>query len=173
MQKAWKRFLSSFQNSGLGTITACLKRSSTNLATRMTREGFSSIKENLLNSQSFAFVSSPATDVTFGVGGGKRSVEMLLKVDKNWEEIHINQLSAIQQSISSILGAQYHALYLASVSRGCILLKFMVPTSTMNIIFPLSSVQKKSLEDAEVMMLKCGRYKYRFSPTTGFHRSQV
>lgn len=111
--------------------------------------------------------------VTFGVGGGKGRVEMLLKVDKNWEEIHINQLSAIQQSVSSILGARYHALYLASVSRGCILLKFMVPASTMNVIFPLSSMQKKLLEDAKVMMLKCGRYKYRFSPTTGFHRLQV
>ena len=127
----------------------------------------------------------PQKEGIFGVRRGKR---LVVEVDKNWEEIHINELSAIQHSISSILGIPEYALYLTSVSQGCIRLEFQIPAAIDVILLTSDSpdgggsdgggsyspgAQVEALMQAEVILLMCGGIELHCSPTTGFHKSQV
>ena len=98
------------------------------------------------------------------VGDGKTRVPLLFKVDKNWDSVHINQLAEIHRNLADILEVNPHTLYLASIRQGCILMKFLVPSSVAQAVFPLSASQKDALAASDVMLVKCGNHRYRFSP---------
>ena len=105
--------------------------------------------------------------MTFGaaVGDGKTRVPLLFKVDKNWDSVHINQLPEIHRNLASILGVNPHTLYLASIRQGCILMKFLVPSSVTQAVFPLSASQQASLAASDVMLVKCGSHCHKLLPT--------
>ena len=98
------------------------------------------------------------------VGDGKKRVSMLFKVDVSWDSVHINQLAEIHRNLASILEVNPHTLYLASIQKGCILMKFLIPSSVARAVFPLSASQKESLAATNVTLVKCGTHCHRFLP---------
>ena len=97
----------------------------------------------------------------FGTGCGKGQKLMLVKVDKAWEGIHLEQIWEFHHNIAKILKLSPHVLYLSSVSKGCICLKFMIPDSISGYAIPLRTLQKEALVAAGVFMLKCGKYSWQ------------
>ena len=95
---------------------------------------------------------------SFGTGCGKGQKPMLVKVDKDWEGIHLEQIWEFHHNIATILNLPPDVLYLSSVSKGCICLKFLIPDSISGYVIPLCKLQKKALAAAGVFMLKCGKY---------------
>ena len=102
--------------------------------------------------------------MTFGdaVGDGNARVPLLFKVDRDWDDVHINQLAEIHGNLADILEVHPHTLYLASIRKGCILMKFLVPSSVAQAVFPLSASQKQALAVTDVMLVKCGSHCHRF-----------
>ena len=94
----------------------------------------------------------------FGTECGKGLKPMLVKVDRAWEGIRLEQIWEFHDNIAKILKLSPHVLYLSSVSKGCICLKFMIPYSISGYAIPLRTSQKKALAAAGVFMLKCGKY---------------
>ena len=94
----------------------------------------------------------------FGTRCGKGLKPMLVKVDRAWEGIRLEQIWEFHYNIATILKLPPHVLYLSSVSKGCICLKFMIPYSISGYAIPLRTSQKKALAEAGVFMLKCGTY---------------
>ena len=96
--------------------------------------------------------------LSFGPGHGKGQKSLLIKVDEKWEGISLSQIRGLHHNIAEILGVPPHALYLSSVSKGCICLDFRVPSFMPDHLFPLSASQEKALLAANVFRLECGDY---------------
>ena len=79
--------------------------------------------------------------------------KLLFKVDKHWDTITLGQIKELHHKIAEILKVPLHVLYLASVSKGCICLEFLVPES-MAIL--LCASQKEALVAVGVFKLECG-----------------
>ena len=123
------------------------------------KESFSTFAQNRI----VEFSQHPMT-FSAAVRDGKTRVPLLFKVDRNWDTVHINQLSEIHRSVASILGVNPHTLYLASIRKGCILMEFLIPSSVAQAVFPLSASQQEALATADIMVVKCGTHCYRFLP---------
>ena len=121
------------------------------------KESFSTFAQNRI-------VEFSQHSMTFGaaVGDGKTRVSLVLKVDASWDSIHINQLAEIHRNVASILEVNPHTLYLATVRQGCILMKFLIPSSVAEAVFPLSASQQEALAAADIMLVKCGTHCHRF-----------
>ena len=102
--------------------------------------------------------------MTFGTAAddGKTRVPLLFKVDRSWDSVHINQLTEIHRNLASILGVNPHTLYLASIQKGCILMKFLIPSLVARAVFPLSASQKESLAATNITLVECGSHCHRF-----------
>ena len=120
------------------------------------KENFSTFAQNRIGEFSQHEMSLGAA------GGDKKRRPLLFKVDKIWDNIHINQLPDIHQNLASILGVNPHTLYFASIRQGCILMEFLIPSSVAQAVFPLSSSQKEALAAASVMQVLCGTHSYKF-----------
>ena len=123
------------------------------------KESFSTFAQNRI----VEFSQHP---MTFGaaVGDGQTRVPLLFKVDVSWDSVHINQLAEIHRNLASILEVNPHTLYLASIRKGCILMKFLIPSSVAQAVFPLSASQLKALATADIVLVQCGTYCHRFLP---------
>lgn len=97
-------------------------------------------------------------EFSFGTGHGKGQKPLLIKVDRNWDTVCLRQIWELHHNIAEILKVPPHVLYLASVSKGCICLHFVVPESMDERTFPLCESQKKALQEASVFRLECGEY---------------
>ena len=102
---------------------------------------------------------------SFGTGRGKGRKPLLIKVDENWDTVCLRQIRELHHNIAEILKVPPHVLYLASVSKGCICLHFVVPESMDEQTFPLCESQKKALQEASVFRLECGEYVWEVRTT--------
>ena len=80
--------------------------------------------------------------------------KLLFKVDKHWDTIPLEQIKELHHKIAEILKVPLHVLYLASVSKGCICLEFLVPES---MAISLCTSQEEALMAVGVFWLKCGK----------------
>lgn len=92
--------------------------------------------------------------------GGEEDKELIMKVDKEWEEIRIEQLEEVLFDISGILKISRHTLHLCSVENGCVQLTFLVPNHIPAALFPLSTEQEVAMMKMGVFDLKCGSYHF-------------
>ena len=97
-------------------------------------------------------------DLDFGSFLKMRRKVMLLKVDKEWDATPMRQVDRIHRRVAAILSVDRRDLFLCSVRRGCILLKFLVTRCVAREVFPLSSYQREALREGRVMMITCGWY---------------
>lgn len=110
-------------------------------------------------------LAKPQQKFRLGTGRGKGQKPLLIKVDENWDTISLRHIRELHHSIAKILKVPTHVLYLASVSKGCICLHFMVPESMDEQTFPLNESQKKALQTACVFRLECGDYVWQVCAT--------
>ena len=111
------------------------------------------------------------------VGGGGRSggKQLLIKIDKEWDEISFVDLIKLRGKFASILGVLSSDLYLADIREGCIMMTFMITEKLAEILFPkksglassklsssyLTPTQIKSLKDEGVILFTCGKFSWR------------
>ena len=91
--------------------------------------------------------------VEFGTQYRRGQKKWLFKVDEHWDTVPLGQIKELHHKIAEILKVPLHVLYLASVSKGCICLEFLVPES-MGI--PLCASQKEALVAIGVFRMECG-----------------
>ena len=94
-------------------------------------------------------------EYSFGTGCGEGQKLLSIKINENWDKTTLEQVSQIHHSIARILLVQLRDLYLASVSKGCICLEFLVPESMAML---LCASQKQTLMAVGVFRLECGEY---------------
>ena len=99
--------------------------------------------------------------------GGK---QLVIKIDREWEEVTFSDLNKLRGTFASILGVRRKDLYLADIREGCIMLTFMIPQELAGRLFPsrscLTSSQIKSLKDEGVISLMCGKLTWRAAGST-------
>ena len=126
------------------------------------------------------------------VGSGARvgGKQLVIKIDKEWDELTFNDLDKIRRNLASVLKVKRRDLYLADIREGCIMMTFMIPeelaerlflketslasSKFLSYFFPkkssvnssklLTPSQIKSLRDEGVILLTCGKLSWR-SPT--------
>ena len=103
--------------------------------------------------------------------GGK---QLLIKIDKEWNEVNFNDLDKIRSNLASILNMKRRDLYLADVREGCVMITFMIIEELAETLFPqksdlttsklsshFSSSQLKLLQDEGIILLTCGKLTWR------------
>ena len=98
------------------------------------------------------------SEFNFGTGCGKGQMMLRIKVNENWDTTTLEQVSQIHHNIARILEVQLRDLYLASVSKGCICLEFLVSES---MAIPLCASQEEALMVVGVFRLECGDYLFQ------------
>jgi hypothetical protein len=100
------------------------------------------------------------------IGGGARrgGKQLVIKIDREWEEVTLSDLDKFRGTFASILGVRRSDLYLADIRAGCIV-TFMITEELAGRLFPsrtcLASSQVKSLKDEGVLSVKCGCLSWR------------
>ena len=101
------------------------------------------------------------------IGGGARKggKQLVIKIDKEWEEVTFSDLDKLQETFASILDVRRSDLYLADIRDGCIMMTFMITEELAGRLFPsrtrFSSSQVKSLKDEGVLSVKCRSFNWR------------
>ena len=110
--------------------------------------------------------------ITIGSGAKVGTKQLVVKIDKVWEEVNFNELNTIRDNIANIIseeGAKVcrSDLYLADVREGCIMMTFMIQKELANKLFPtkscLSAKQIHLLKSESVIFVKCGKFNLRTS----------
>ena len=96
----------------------------------------------------------------FGVKRKKGCAPMVLKVDKEWESIQIEQLEEVIFNLANILKVKRHALHLYSIENGCVQLTLTVPSYIPDEVFPLTAEQEAAVAEIGVTDLQCGSYHF-------------
>lgn len=91
----------------------------------------------------------------FGVKRKKGCAQMILKIDREWEYIRIEQLEEIIFNLARILKVSRHTLHLCSVENGCVQLMLIVPSYFPSEVFPLTDEQKAAMMEMGVTDLQC------------------
>ena len=92
--------------------------------------------------------------------GGEKDKELIMKVDKEWEAIRINQMQEIVHNIARILKVSRETLRLCSVEKGCVQLTLWVPSYIPDAAFPLTPEQEAAMKEMGVIDLQCGNYHF-------------
>jgi hypothetical protein len=103
------------------------------------------------------------------VGGGARrgGRQLVIKIDREWEEVTFSDLDKLRGTFASILGSSVRRsdLYLADIREGCIMMTFMITEELAGRLFPsrtcLNPSQVKSLKDEGVLSVKCQSLNWR------------
>jgi hypothetical protein len=103
------------------------------------------------------------------IGGGARrgGKQLVIKIDRVWEEVTFSDLDKLRGTFASILGqgVRRSDLYLADIREGCIMMTFMITEELAGRLFPsttcLNPSQVKSLKDEGVLSVKCGSLNWR------------
>lgn len=104
-------------------------------------------------------------------GARKGCKQLVIKIDKEWEDINFSDLEKLCGSFASILGIRRRDLYLADIREGCIMLTLMIPEEIAAVVFPtkrcLTPSQIQSFKDRGVISLKCGKFCWRAAVSVG------
>ena len=101
------------------------------------------------------------------IGGGARKggKQLVIKIDREWEEVTFSDLNKLRGTFASILDVRRSDFYLADIREGCIMMTFMITEELAGRLFPsrtcLTSTQVKSLKDEGVLSVKCGSLSWR------------
>jgi hypothetical protein len=103
------------------------------------------------------------------VGGGARrgGRQLVIKIDREWEEVTFSDLDNLRQTFAFILGpgVRRSDLYLADIREGCIMMTFMITKERAGRLFPsrtcLNPSQVQSLKDKGVLSVKCRSLSWR------------
>ena len=101
------------------------------------------------------------------VGGGAEEgrEHLVIKIDREWDEVTFADLNKLRGTFASILGVRRSALYLASIQEGCIMMTFMISKKLAKRLFPtrwccLASTQVKLLKEIRVLSLTCSKFNW-------------
>ena len=86
--------------------------------------------------------------------GGKKDKLMILKVDRNWNDIQIEQVEEVVFNLACILKVPRHTLHLRSVENGCVQLTILVPYYIPDSVFPLTTEQETASREMGVIDLQ-------------------
>ena len=89
----------------------------------------------------------------FGAGGKKDKL-MILKVDRNWDDIRIEQIEEVVFNLACILKVPRHTLHLCSVENGCVQLTFLVPNCILDLVFHPTTEQETAARELGVIDLQ-------------------
>lgn len=92
--------------------------------------------------------------------GGKNDKIMVMKIDRKWEEIRIEQLEEVVFEIACILKVSRPTIHLCSVENGCVQLTILVPNDIPEEVFPLTTEQEAAMRDMGVTDIQCGSYHF-------------
>ena len=92
--------------------------------------------------------------------GGKKDAEMVMKVDRKWDNIRIEQVEEVVFNVARILNVERHVLTLKSVQQGCAQLTLVVPSYLPDAVLPLTAQQEASMVEIGVTDLQCGSYHF-------------
>jgi len=96
-----------------------------------------------------------------GFGNGRKEhKELVMKVDRKWEDIRIEELEEVVFNLARILKVSRHTLHLCSVENGCVQLTLLVPNNIPDAVFPLTTEQKEAMREIGVIELQCGAYHF-------------
>ena len=101
------------------------------------------------------------------IGGGARrgGKQLVIKIDREWEEVTFSDLNKLRGTFASILDVRRSDLYLADIREGCIMMTFMITEELAGKLFSsrtcLTSSQVQSLKDEGVLSVKCGSLSWR------------
>ena len=103
--------------------------------------------------------------IEVGSGARRGGNQLVIKIDKEWEEVTFSDLDKIRESFASALGVRRRDLYLADIREGCIMLRFMIVEELAGRLCPsnsyLTSSQIKSLRNEGVISLRCEKLRGR------------
>ena len=103
--------------------------------------------------------------IEIGSGARKGGKQLVIKIDREWEEVTFSDLDKLRGTFASILDVRRSDLYLADIREGCIMMTFMITEELAGRLFPsktcLTSSQVKSLKDERVLSVKCGSLSWR------------
>ena len=101
------------------------------------------------------------------IGGGARKggKQLVIKIDREWEEVTFSDLDKLRGTFASILEIRRSDLYLADIREGCIMMTFMITEELAGRLFPsrtcLTSSQVDSFKDEGVLSVKCVSLNWR------------
>ena len=103
--------------------------------------------------------------IEIGGGARKEGKQLVIKIDREWEEVTFSDLDKLRGTFASILDIRRSDLYLADIREGCIMMTFMITEELAGRLFPsttcLTSSQVQTLKDEGVLSVKCGNLSWR------------
>lgn len=92
--------------------------------------------------------------------------QLSIKLDTEWHTATYEDIQGFKQKLASVLEVREEVLNLCSVEKGCILVKFLLLTSTAEDIFccGLTDKQKKTLKSISVIQVECLPYYNTWMP---------
>ncbi|MCG8625035.1 MAG: hypothetical protein MJE68_23925, partial [Proteobacteria bacterium] len=112
--------------------------------------------------------------IEIGSGARKGGKQLIIKIDKEWDEVNFNDLDKIRSNLAFILNVKRRDLYLADIREGCIMLTFMITEELAETLFPkksdltssklssyFSSSQLKFLQNVGIILFTCGKVSWR------------
>ena len=106
--------------------------------------------------------------IEVGGGGRRGGRQLVIKIDREWEDVTFSDLDKLRGTFASILGPDIRRsdLYLADIREGCIMMTFMITKELAERLFPSrsclsSSQQVKLLKKEGVISLRCGKLTWR------------
>ena len=79
---------------------------------------------------------------------------MILKVDRNWDDIRIEQIEEVVFNLACILKVPRHTLHLCSIENGCVQLTFLVPNCILDLVFHPTTEQETAARELGVIDLQ-------------------
>ena len=105
--------------------------------------------------------------IEIGGGAKKGGKHLIVKIDREWEEVTFRDLDKLRGSFATILGIRRRDVYLADVREGCVMMIFVLPIELAQKHLPtrgfLSSSQINSLKNESVILFKYGKLMWRAS----------
>ena len=90
--------------------------------------------------------------------GSDEDIKMIVKVDRKWEEIRIEDLKEVIFTLARIIKVSRHTLRLCCVDKGCVQLTLLVPSNIPDAVFPLTSEQEAAILKMKVSAIQCGTH---------------
>ena len=83
---------------------------------------------------------------------------MVVKVDRKWKDIRLDQVEEILFNLARILGVPRSTLYLYTVDKGCVQLTVLTPSYIPDTLFPLTTEQEVAMVKMGLTFLHCENY---------------
>ena len=97
----------------------------------------------------------------FGPLSDIEHADIFVKLDSQYDNYTVAHIEEFRHKLGKILHlASQGILRLCRIEKGCIQLRFQVPSFVQQEIFPLSREQERALADAGVIELTCGEYQF-------------